>query len=275
MTKLALIGAGGKMGMRLSINLKASQFEVRHVEINTEAAAKLERETGVQTVPMDNALDGADAVILAVPDTAIGELALTIVDKLAPGTMIVVLDAAAPFAGQLPQRQDINYFVTHPCHPSVFNHEANPEDQRDFFGGTSAKQAVTCALMQGPDEAWQLGEEISRCIYQPVTDIFRLTVEQMALLEPVLSETVCGTLLTVLREATDEAVTRGVPYDAARAFVLGHANIMLAVLFGEIPGRFSDACNKAIENGKPALMRPDWKDVFEPEAVAESIRRIT
>jgi hypothetical protein len=38
---------------------------------------------------------------------------------------------------------------------------------------------------------------------------------------------------------------------------------------------FSDACNKAIAFGKPALMRDDWKRVFEPNEIADSIRRIT
>ena len=52
-------------------------------------------------------------------------------------------------------------------------------------------------------------------------------------------------------------------------------NILAAVIFKEIDGVFSDACNKAIEFGKPALMRDDWKKVFEPEEIAASIRRIT
>jgi hypothetical protein len=38
---------------------------------------------------------------------------------------------------------------------------------------------------------------------------------------------------------------------------------------------FSDACNKAIENARPRLMRDDWIRVFEPEEITESIRRIT
>jgi len=48
-----------------------------------------------------------------------------------------------------------------------------------------------------------------------------------------------------------------------------------AVIFNEIPGAFSDACNKAIENGKPRIFRDDWLGVFEPAEIAESIRRIT
>lgn len=275
MTNIALIGAGGKMGYRLTKNLKGSPFATRHVEVNSDAAKRLETDFGISCVDLDTALDGAEAVILAVPDVAIGKVATQITDKLKPGTMVVVLDAAAPFAGHLPERDDLTYFVTHPCHPSVFNHEPTAEAQSDYFGGLSAKQGIVCALMQGPETAWDLGERIARTIYAPVHTSYRVTVDQMAMLEPALSETVCGTLLTVLREATDECVARGVPKDAAREFVLGHANIMLAVLFEEIPGQFSDACNKAIVNGKPVLINPDWKKVFEPEAVAESIRRIT
>ena len=99
--------------------------------------------------------------------------------------------------------------------------------------------------------------------------------EQMALLEPGLSETVCATLLDVMREAMDEVVARGVPAEAARDFLLGHITILSAVIFKQIPGQFSDACNKAITFGKPRLMRDDWKGVFDPAELAESIERIT
>lgn len=34
------------------------------------------------------------------------------------------------------------------------------------------------------------------------------------------------------------------------------------MIFGEIEGSFSDACYKAIEFGKPEIIRPDWKKVF-------------
>ena len=51
--------------------------------------------------------------------------------------------------------------------------------------------------------------------------------------------------------------------------------ILGAVLFDEVDGAFSDACNKAIEFGKPALMRDDWKRVFEADRTAAGIERIT
>ena len=58
----------------------------------------------------------------------------------------------------------------------------------------------------------------------------RVTVEQMALLEHGLSETVCTTLLEVMREAMDDVVTRGVPHEAARDFMLGHMKVLASAI---------------------------------------------
>jgi len=274
-TTIALFGAGGKMGVRLAKNLQGSEYRVRHVEVGTVGRQRLKDELGVDCVSVDAALDGAGVVILAVPDTLIGKVAAEISPKLQPGTMVITLDAAAPFAGHLPDRPDLVYFVAHPCHPPIFNDESTSEARRDFFGGAHAKQSIVSALMQGTDADFALGEAVAKVIYQPILRSYRLTVEQMALLEPGLSETVCATLLDVMREAMDEVVARGVPKDAARDFLLGHMTILGAVIFKEIPGQFSDACNKAIAFGKPRLMRDDWKKVFDHDEIADSIRRIT
>jgi hypothetical protein len=272
---IALFGAGGKMGVRLAKNLMGSGYRVRHVEVGAAGRQRLQDELGIACVEADVALDGAEVVILAVPDSLIGKIAAEISPRLQPGTMVVTLDAAAPFAGHLPDRPDLVYFVAHPCHPPIFNDETTAEARRDFFGGAHAKQSIVSALMQGPDESFALGEAVAKVIYQPILRSYRLTVEQMALLEPGLSETVCATLLDVMREAMDEVVARGVPADAARDFLLGHMTILGAVIFKEIPGQFSDACNKAITFGKPRLMRDDWKKVFDRDEIADSIRRIT
>lgn len=275
MTSIALFGAGGKMGHRLSRNLKDSRFTVRHVEVSEQGRGRLAQDFGVQCVSAETALADAKVAILAVPDTHIGKVAQSINHLLKPGTMVVVLDAAAPFAGHLPDRPDLTYFVTHPCHPPIFNDETVMDAKLDRFGGIAAKQHIVSALMQGPEGDYALGEEVARTIWAPVMRSHRVTVEQMALLEPGLSETVVASLLDVMREAMDEVVARGVPAEAARDFLLGHMNILAAVIFKEQPGVFSDACNKAIQFGKPMLMRDDWKRVFEPEEIAASIQRIT
>ena len=275
MTSIALFGAGGKMGHRLSRNLKDSAFTVRHVEVSEQGRARLAQDFGVQCVSAEVALADAQVAILAVPDTHIGKVAQSINHLLKPGTMVVVLDAAAPFAGHLPERPDLTYFVTHPCHPPIFNDETALDAKADRFGGVAARQHIVSALMQGPEEHYAMGEEVARTIWAPVMRSHRVTVEQMALLEPGLSETVVASLLDVMREAMDEVVARGVPAEAARDFLLGHMNILGAVIFKEQPGVFSDACDKAIQFGKPMLMRDDWKRVFEPDEIAASIQRIT
>lgn len=275
MTTIALMGAGGKMGSRLSTNLQGSEFQVRHVEVSETGRARLKETLGIDCMAAEAAVPGAEAVILAVPDTLIGKVAHAIEPMLAPGTLVVVLDAAAPFAGHLPERPDLHYFVAHPCHPPIFNDETTAAAQADHFGGQHAKQHIVSALMQGPESAFDLGERIARVIYAPVMRAHRLTVAQMALLEPGLSETVAATLLAGMRAALDEVVRRGVPQQAARDFLLGHMNVEIAVLFDEIDGVFSDAANKAIENATPKIFQPDWLRVLEPEEIADSIRRIT
>jgi D-apionate oxidoisomerase len=274
-TKIALFGAGGKMGVRLSQNLQGSPYDVRHVEPGDIGRQRLRDAIGVDCVSAEQALQDVDVVILAVPDTLIGHLSAQIAPSLKAGTMVMTLDAAAPFAGHLPDRPDLVYFVAHPCHPSIFEPKVHVEGNPDYFGGVSAPQSVVSALMQGPESAFDLGEAIAKTIYQPIKRSYRVTVEQMALLEPGLSETVCATLLDAMREAMDEVVARGVPADAARDFLLGHMTILSAVIFKQIPGAFSDACNKAIVNGKPRLLRDDWKKLFDRNEIADSIARIT
>jgi D-apionate oxidoisomerase len=276
MPKVALLGAGGKMGVRLATNLKGSRFEVDHVEVSEEGRQRLKAAVGVDCIDLDRALGQADVVVMAVPDRLIGKIAHGIVDKVRPGTAFVVLDAAAPHAGEMPDRKDITYFVTHPCHPPIFNDETDEAAKKDFFGGIAAKQHIVCALMQGPEEHYALCEEVAREIYKPVMDAHRCTVEQIAILEPALSETVAITMCIALREATDEAVRRGVPRQAAVDFMMGHLTIGLAIAFEIFPeGRFSDGALHAIAQAKPQIFREGWLErVFDPKAVLQSVKDI-
>lgn len=274
MTKVALLGAGGKMGVRLATNLKGSPYEVLHVEVNEEGRKRLKDATGFDCVDRDTALRDADVVLMAVPDALIGKIAKTFIDQVKPGCAIIMLDAAAPHAGELPERADVTYFVTHPCHPSIFRYEPTREAQKDYFGGVKAEQAIVCALMQGPEAHYALCEDIAKTIYKPVTRSHRVTVEQMAILEPGLSETVGATLVTALRQATDRAVEKGVPRGAAMDFMLGHLGIEMGLIFEDFPGRFSDGAILAIEKALPRIFRDDWLGVLEPDEIMQSVKDI-
>ncbi|WP_435171359.1 phosphogluconate dehydrogenase C-terminal domain-containing protein [Paenibacillus glycanilyticus] len=269
MTTLALIGAGGKMGCRITDNLVKATHPVHYVEIYEKGIRNLEKR-GLKPTPQSEAVSKADLVILAIPDIAIGKVSQEVVREMKPGAVLMVLDPAAAYLGQLPEREDVTYFAAHPCHPPVFNDEVTLEAKRDFFGGVAAKQAIVCALIQGPEEHYELGEQIAREIFAPVMRAHRITIEQMAMLEPTMAETISSMMVTVLGEAMEEAVKQGVPYEAAKDFMLGHINIQLGIVFEKV-NPFSDACLVAIEYGRRAMIREGWKDLYKPEKVYEQI----
>ncbi len=274
MTTIAIFGAAGKIGTRIINGLSdQADVDVLYVEAGDAGLARL-REMGLEPTFQEDAIDRADVVILAVPDVLIGTVAGAVVPGLKSGAMVICLDPAAPHGGELPARDDIAYFVVHPCHPPLINDESDPEARRDFWGGV-AKQHIVCALMQGSEEDYELGVRLSRRMFAPVMNAYRVTVEQMAVLEPAMAETVILTCQVVIMEAIQEAVRQGVPPEVARAFAMGHMNVNIGILFGYIDAQLSDGAKLAIERGKESIFQPDWKKVFEPENVMSEVKAIT
>ena len=269
MAKIALIGAGGKMGCRITDNLMKGANTVYYVEKGERGLQNLAAR-GLSATPQEEAVPAADVVILAVPDTAIGAVAAGLVPAMKPGAILMTLDPAAAYLGKLPQREDVTYFVTHPCHPPVLNDETTPEAKRDFFGGVAAKQSIVCALVQGPEEHYAAGEAVAREIFAPILRSHRITLEQMAMREPTMAETISSMFMTVLGEALDEAVRRGVPYEAAKDFMLGHIHVQLGIVF-EKSNPFSDACLVAIEYGRKAILKDGWQRLYDPDKVYDQI----
>lgn len=276
MTTIALMGAGGKIGYRITRNIKDNaDYKMLYVEIGEAGLARL-AELGVSATSQEEALKQAEVIILAVPDALISRICADIVPKLNHGTMVIGLDPAAGYAGVLPEREDISYFITHPCHPPLFGDETDPEARRDWFGGYKAKQNIVCALLQGPEEDYARGEAIARAIFAPVMRSHRVTTEQMAILEPAMVETLAATCLCVIREGMDEAIRMGVPEQAARDFLFGHLRIELAIIFDEAGFPFSDGALLAISRAKEKIFRPDWKQqVMAIENIQKSVREIT
>ncbi len=274
-TSVTLIGAGGKMGCRIVDHLKDHpHYALRCVETGDAARQQLEAR-GVKSVAAEEALPDADIVILALPDRVLGGVAHSVVPQVKPDCLMVILDPAAAYAGELPERADISWFVSHPCHPSVFDHFDTETERGDFFGGTHARQAIVCALMQGPESDYARGEKLARDMYGPVTRSHRITVAQMALLEPAMAETVGIALIRALREALEEVVARGVPREAAEDFLYGHIRVPLGIAFERVNFPFSDGAKLIAEYGRDVLLAPDWKRVFSEESVREQCKAIT
>jgi D-apionate oxidoisomerase len=275
MIKIALIGAGGKMGCRLTDNfLKCKDYEVAYVEVSEKGVDNL-RQRGVNTTDAGKAIPDADVLILAVPDVAIGAISRDTIPLMKSGSLVMTLDPAAPLDGVIHHRNDLGYVVAHPCHPTIFNWEPTEQAFRDFYGGISAKQSILTALMSGPEEHFTLGEKVARDMYAPIHVSHRVTLEQMAILEPAMVETLAQTCMEVVKEGFDKVVSLGVPRDAARDFVLGHLRIQIAVLFGEVNGTFSDAAYKISKRAKPILFRENWQRIFEMDDIRQQVRDIT
>ena len=275
MLKVTLIGAGGKMGLRLTHNLKNSDYIMAYAEISLAGIERL-KEKGVHPSAAEESISDADVVILAVPDVALEKVSAFMIPMMKSGSLVVTLDPAAALAGKLFYRSDVGCFITHPTHPSIFNWEPVEANMKDHFGGVAAKQSIVCSLMRGTEKDYKTGEDLAKVFYGPVLRSHRITVEQMGLLEPALVETLASTCVYVIRQGLDEVIKLGVPEEAARDFLLGHLRIQMAVLFNELPGAvFSDAANKALQRGLKEFIKEDWKKVFDPDNVKDQIASIT
>ena len=270
---VAIIGAGGKMGTRLSVNLAGHEYELLYSERGEAGAARLQERGVVNTDPCEAAAI-ADTVVLAVPDARMESVAGELVPLAKSGATILMLDPAAAAAGVVTMRDDLNYVVCHPCHPGLFIEQPTDEARRDLFGGVAAVQDIVIALMQGSEEAFGEAEELCRRTFAPVDTAHRVTVEQMALLEPAMAEVVAASAAVLIGEALEETVRRGVPREAARAFMLGHVQVPLAIVLGATDAPFSDAAKIAVAYGQEMIYQPDWRKVFEPERVREAIQRM-
>ena len=129
--------------------------------------------------------------------------------------------------------------------------------------------------MQGPEAHYALCEEVAREIYKPVMRSHRVTVEQLAILEPALSETVGATLALALREATDEAVRRGVP-SRPRTTSCSATSTSSSPSPSASSPRASSPTARCTPSPRQALIfRDDWLErVFAPEAVLKSVQDI-
>jgi len=267
---VVIMGAGGKMGARAAEKLgKNGQYNVVLCESNEERARALEAD-GFRIAELKTAVPGADFVLLAVPDAVIGKIADEVVPLMKEAATLIMLDAAAAYVNQLPDPGSLTFVIAHPCHPPFFTEQSTPEARRDYFGGT-AEQDMVIALAAGSESNFEVAKRLCIAIFSPVRKVYRVTTEQFALLEPAMAEIVVAAAASLMRESLEAAVEKGVPRDAAYAFMAGHARIAMAIVFGAEKSPFSDACKIAIQWGTREIIREDWRKVFERGPLFEAI----
>ncbi|MEU6247630.1 phosphogluconate dehydrogenase C-terminal domain-containing protein [Glycomyces sp. NPDC047010] len=270
---IAVIGAGGKMGMRVSNNLVKTAHTVAYVE-NSPAGRERTVDAGRELTDLAAAVADADIVVLAVPDLALQSVTAEAVPLMKSGAIALTLDPAAAYAGLLTKREDVVQAVAHPCHPSIFLQRTTPEEYADTFGGIAAPQDAIAAVESDDPAAKAIVEATVRAIYAPVIDVHWVTVKQLAQLEPTLVETIACMVGALLKESLDEAVnTMGVPEAAARSILLGHTQVALANgLRGDNP--FSEACLIAMDYGRESIVKDDWKKIFQDDELDKNLARM-
>lgn len=271
--KVAVIGAGGKMGTRTSRNLakKSDQYELMAVE-SAPAGIQSIQERGLTITPLEEAIERAEVIVFAVPDTLIKELSAQYVPKLKPGTGFIILDPAAAVAKELSLREDCTFAVAHPCHPSFFLDQDTPEARMDRFGGDGGRQDIVMSKISGSDRVFELCQQTAQDMYA-AEHAYVMTSEQIAFLEPTLVELLGATCLYAMAETVDEAERRGINRDAAVSFLTGHVYNLCANFLGYIPGKppVSDACKVAIGLGNRLVLRDDWKEVWKDDVLDKVI----
>lgn len=279
--KLIVIGAGGKMGFRVSKKLLASEaYEPYFCEISEAGVARLKGELGIQEISeMEAAVPQMDVVVLAIPDILIGRLSREIIPLMKPGALVVGLDPAAAYANVMPVREDLAYFVVHPHHPYLFSTEVDENGQPDLFGG-AITQDCSCAIYKAPpgkaDDYYAEGEKIGRIIFAPVGTAFRVTVEQMGMCEPGMVESIGAPMVYAIKMAYDRFVELGIPKDALFSFLMGHLRVQFAITFGLIDAKYSDGAILALENAMGKIFKEGWmEEMISAEFVSKSIQDIT
>lgn len=278
--KLAILGAGGKMGSRITANLKdEAGLDISYIEISAAGRERLKERFGVEATDSYDALQQVQTVIFAVPDVLIERVSKQVVPLLQAGTTVIGLDPAAHFGKVMLMREDLKYFVVHPCHPSLFPFEDNLSlaAQKDWFGGVgAAKMDLVCAMQQGSDEDYAENEAFARMMFRPVNHCYRITIDQMIMLEPALVESITTPLVMGIRQAVDACVAQGVPREVVMAFVMGHLKVQFGVIFDFAGFPFSDGANLAARNAMSTIFKDGWLEkIMNREQVEKSVYSIT
>ena len=269
--KIAMIGAAGKIGQRITNNLLKEDYNILLCE-KGEGKDKITKK-GFKVYDAEEGIQQADITIMVVPDDKMQEISNHLIPLAKPDSIIMALDAGAPYAGEFKLRDDCTFVVSHPCHPPLFREQDTLEARRDLFGGVAGKQDIVIALLSGKEEKFELAKKISIEMFAPVINCFRLTVEQIAYMEPAATEVVALSAVYIIREALDTVIKQGVPKEAARAFMLGHLNCILDHIFkGTNPT--SDASKIAMEYGLERIYKSDWKEVLKPESIKQALQKM-
>jgi hypothetical protein len=57
--------------------------------------------------------------------------------------------------------------------------------------------------------------------------------------------------------------------------MVGHLNVMLAVVMGRLPNIFSDGAKMMIDFATPLMLQESWRETLEPRRLKQAVELIT
>lgn len=267
--KVSIIGAGGTTGYKIARNLAnhADEFDLVVCEIDPDQVVKLQNE-GFHVMTTEDAIPISDIVIPAINDSKLKAFTPSVVKAMKSGSSMIVLDPASVVAGEIPQRDDCNLAICHPCHPSSFHDQDTSEARADKWGGNGGKMDLVLSLVYGSEEAFAICRKTCEIMFEPVVKSYVMTPRQMAFLEPTMVEVLGATCLMAMAETLEEAVKRGIDREAATSFLCGHIQNVAFTFVGLLGNtKVSDACRVAMDIGQRLVLREDWKKIWEDDVL--------
>ena len=102
---ISIIGAGGKMGGRITDNLRKHSYNLHLCETG-EAGINRFHDKGLSVTPAATAVPASTVVIIAVPDARMAGVSKEIVPLMKKGAIAILLDPAAAYNGEVCMRDD-------------------------------------------------------------------------------------------------------------------------------------------------------------------------
>ena len=118
-------------------------------------------------------------------------------------------------------------------------------------------------------------ERLAATMFAPVTRSHRITVDQMAMLEPALSETLTNGCISLIHDGLQRVIDAGVPKEAAEDFLMGHFQIGIAIDFPTAELEAFGGCSDGPGEGTCRPFQRRLVRIFERDAIMESVRAIT
>ena len=268
--RIALIGAGGKMGMRVSNNLAKTAHSVAYVE-NSPAGAQRTIDAGRALTDAAAAVADADIVVFAVPDLALASVTADLVPKMKSGAIALTLDpqprtrVCSPIVTMSSARSRTRAI------PSIFLQRQTPEEWADRSAASPPRRTRSPRSVGRPCQAGDRRGDRAGDL-RTIVDVHSVTIS-IAQLEPTLvgPSRAVGALLN---ERCPSHQHHGIPRRQRSVLCTGHARSPSPMDCAATTAGFSTHCLIAIDYRQREHHQGQLPKIFRDDELDKNLARV-